>query len=325
MSTLAKLFQTAAISACLFMSSSCEDSSMSPGDINDPDAPKGTLKMSMTDAPIDDASVSGAFVTVTEVRIDGKKFEGFGSAKTINVLSLQNGKTFSLGEMQAAAGTYSTIELVLDYDKDASGQTPGCYVQKTDGTKDKLALSGSNETVIKLSSASDKFSVKENTATELIFDFDLRKSVTKTNNDYSFVTYSELQSAIRTEKMSETGTISGTVTNKSSVSGDLIVYAYKKGTFNSSTETKAQGSSNVQFKNAVTSAKVDNNGNYMLAFLEKGDYEIHCSKPETNSGGQLNLGILLDIESTLDLKSVKVNSGTQTKVNLSVKTSLLGL
>jgi uncharacterized lipoprotein NlpE involved in copper resistance len=33
---------------------------------------EGTVTMKVTDAPVDDAEVRGVFVTVTEVRIDGR-------------------------------------------------------------------------------------------------------------------------------------------------------------------------------------------------------------------------------------------------------------
>ena len=85
-------FSAMFIGALGFFQLSCDDSTNDP----DPDSVNGTLKVSITDAPIDAPDVKGAFVTVTEIKVDGKTFEGFKGPKTINLLELQNGNSLSL-------------------------------------------------------------------------------------------------------------------------------------------------------------------------------------------------------------------------------------
>ena len=52
---------------------------------------QGTVVMEITDAPSDDANIKGTFVTVTEVRIDGKKFSGFSGKKPLNYQHIKMG------------------------------------------------------------------------------------------------------------------------------------------------------------------------------------------------------------------------------------------
>lgn len=52
----------------------------------------GQLNVKITDAPSDDAKIQGTFVTVSEVKIDGKAVEGF-TAQTIEISAYQQGAT----------------------------------------------------------------------------------------------------------------------------------------------------------------------------------------------------------------------------------------
>jgi hypothetical protein len=297
---------------------SCNKDAAEPGgNINDPNAAKGSLSVSITDAPIDQTNISGAFVTVTEIQIDGKVFSGFNGPKTINLLELQNGNSLSLGESNAAVGAYSTLKLVLDTEKDASGNAPGCYLTKTDGTKEKLEISGNGKTEIDLKPKN--FTITESGKTEIVMDFDLRKAIKSKNNDYSFVTLGELKSSVRAENKSNTGMISGKIDNYSAVKSDVVVYAYKKGTFKGSDEIKGQGASEVKFANAITSAKVDAAGNFTLSFLPSGDYEVYCEKPDKSATLGLGINTLLEITSSTDIKAVGVSAGAKTELGLSVK------
>ncbi|MGR3810984.1 DUF4382 domain-containing protein [Jiulongibacter sp. NS-SX5] len=292
---------------------SCEGMMEPKGDINDPDSPKGSMSVSITDAPIDNADVSGAFVTVTEIKIDGETYSGFQGPKTINVLALQNGNSLELGQMDVAAGSYTTLDLVIDAETDDAGTGPGCYVQKTDGTKEKLELSGNGETTISLKPSN--FTVQENAQTDIIVDFDLRKAIKSNSGNMSFVSKSKLETAVRAENKAITGTIKGSIQNYGNAAAGAVVYVYKKGQFDADTEVKGD----VKYENAVTSAMVDGSGNFTLAFLPEGNYEIHCDKPEENSEAGLGLNTLLEISSDIDLSNVGVNAGAQTSLSLTVQ------
>ncbi len=296
---------------------SCDSDNVGKGnDINDPNAAKGNLSVSITDAPVDQAGVTGAFVTVTEVKVDGKTFNGFEGPKTFNLLELQNGTTLNLGKQEVAANSYSTLTLVLDIEKDASGAAPGCYITKTGGAKEKLELAGESEAVIDINPSD--FVITESGETEMVIDFDLRKAIRQQDNDFSFVTENELKAALRAENKGKTGTIQGKIDNFATLGSSAVVYAYKKGTFDSSKEISGQGSSEVKFANAVSSTKTDASGNFTLAFLPSDEYEIHVDKPAT-AGLGLGLNTLLEATSSVDLKAINLAAGAQVNLSLSVK------
>lgn len=318
-------FSAVLIGSLGFFQMSCDDSTNDP----DPNLASGTLKVSITDSPIDSPDVKAVFVTVTEIKVDGKTFDGFKGPKTVNLLELQNGNSLSLGEGSFNAGTFNKLTLVLDYEKDQSGTSPGCYVQKADNTKQKLQLTGSTQNAIDLTTK--EFLVKEGSATDIILDFDLRKAVKSetsgSQTNYSFVSYGELQSSIRFVERISAGNIAGRIDNYNpSTMGNIVVYVYKKGTFSQTTETQGQGDSKIQFKNAITSAKVDVNGNFKVAFLEQGDYEVHCASYNKPNGGIFGLVALLNLTSknSIDLSSIAVKSSTDVNLSISVST-LLGL
>ena len=53
---------------------------------------KGDVDFEITDAPTDDASVKGVFVTIEDVKIGGKSVEGF-TKQTIDIKAYQEGNT----------------------------------------------------------------------------------------------------------------------------------------------------------------------------------------------------------------------------------------
>ena len=324
-----KNLKLAMATAMLFAGISCEkpNDSVTPVSQQDPKAPKGDVRIGITDAPIDDSNVSAAFVTITEVRLDGKIYDAFKGPKTVNLLQLQNGNSLTLGEGKFETGSFSKLTLVLDYEKDQNSNAPGCYVQKIDGSKEALVISGNARKEIEITAK--KFDITQSGVTDLMIDFDLRKAIKEKNENskkgFTFVTYGELQSSIRLVNKNSTGDIVGKINNYSTTTnGQVIVYIYKKGEFNQSNEVKGQGDSNVTFKNAVTSAKVDASGNFKVAFLEEGNYEMYCATNKNANGAIINFDSFLNLNSNLDLKSIAVKSNAQVNLSLTIK-GLIGL
>jgi hypothetical protein len=136
-----------------------------------------------------------------------------------------------------------------------------------------------------------------------------------------------LSSSLRLFSKENTGTIKGSYSEESSVSSEkIVVYAYKKGTFNASTETQGQTSDNIMFKNAVASAEVKQSlsgKGYTLAFLEEGEYELHFVgySKSTESGRYVMTG-RLQSETTVDGQVgsvVKVKAGVSVDISSSIK------
>ncbi|MCK0160118.1 MULTISPECIES: DUF4382 domain-containing protein [Flavobacteriaceae] len=274
-----------------------------------------TLKM--TDAPIDNANVEAVFITVSDVKVDGNSIEGF-SKTTFDLSALVNGQTKTLGNLDMEAGTYSNLELVLDYDSDMDGNAPGCYVEMADGTKDKIASTSQSINI------TDSFEVFATNTNEIIIDFDLRKTIKEEQgtleSDFDFVTLSELSAGIRTVNKEATGEISGTVNDSQDTSDKIVVYAYEKGTYNAEVETQGQGESSIRFANAVTSAEVGGiNNSYSLNFLAEGEYELIFAS-YTQDGTEFYFNSQLEVESTtgLDLGAINITSALQLSANVTV-------
>ena len=286
---------------------------------NDPKV-TGQVTFEMTDAPIDNAEVSGAFVTVTDIKVDGQSIN-LENKQTINVLAYQNGDTKSLDIAELEAGSYSNISLVLDYAEDADGNSPGCYVLSTDNKKHDLNINGSSSNEITFSA--NDLSVEENGNTTVVVDFDLRKAIKKqegnTESSYSFVSNSELNASLRTAIKAESSIIEGSCSNANTYADKVVVYAYKKGSYDRDLEMQGQGSSNVEFKNAETSAVLNANGDFSLHFLEAGEYEVHfVTYDDSNSNGEFEVSGSLEtsVAIGLDLLSLSVEAGASVSLNV---------
>lgn len=279
-----------------------------------------TIKV--TDAPMDDANVTGAFVTITDIKLDGQSVQGF-TKTTVDLAAYRNGNTKTLGNFNLDGKTYSNITFVLDYDTDESGNTPGSYVMTTGNVKHKLSSSSNMITVSK------NFTLQSNASNSIVADFDLRKMIiAQTGNpadQYDFATTAELQNDIRVVSESNSSTISGTLSDAVSGSVKVVAYLYKKGTYNRTTEMQGQGSSNVQFSNAVSSTLVASNGAYQFNFLENGDYEVHfASYKDANSDGKLELaGTLIVLAGGgLDILNLLLNTNATLTLNVTASAVL---
>ncbi len=288
------------------------------------DADTENVRLEITDAPIDDANIQGAFVTIANVKIDGENMSGFTGRQTIDLMAYQQGNVKSLGVGKLNAGSHSNITLVLDYDADASGNNPGCYVLTSDGVKH--ALQSSANTTAEITTAAN-FVTTEDNRTDLVLDFDVRKAIGYAGgggaSQYQFNDNAQLNASVRVVNKAQTGTIKGTCTDALSTSEKFVVYAYTKGSFNATTEKQGP----VQFKNAVTSAVVDAQGNYTLSFLEAGDYELHfIGYEDANNDGKFELegSLLLNIAGALDIANITVGAKTTLTVDV-VVTGILPL
>lgn len=277
-------------------------------DITPPNPSAARARVEITDAPIDDPNVKGVFVTVVDIKIDGKSWAGFDGKTTFDLLTYQKGQTNLLGEGELEVGSYSEIVLVLNTDTDANGDSPGCYIKDAQGTKRKLE--GGSQMLFK---AKGGFDTKSSETTEAVIDLDLRKSIvykSGTTTEFQFVTDPELQAAVRLVDKAKTGNILGDCTDGVSGSKKVIVYVYKKGDFNT-TERFPQGTSQVQFKNAVTSSVMAADGTFNLSFLESGTYEVHLISYQEGSQGNLEAKGELQVNllnSTLNVLALNVSA-----------------
>jgi hypothetical protein len=276
-----------------------------PGACNDDSEPagKGEAQFEITDAPVDDANIKGVFVTVADVKVNGNSLQAF-TKQTIDLKAYYEGKTKILGAGEFDARAYENVVLVLDLESDESGASPGCYVLDQSNTKHQLKTTASGTTEILVSKP---WSVAKDAKTNIVLDFDLRKAIryAEASDGYSFVSDNNLKAAVNLMTKAKTGTIEGTYEERSDSNADkIIVYAYKKGTFNANTETTPQGVDGLLFANAKSSAVVKQNitgDEFTLAFLEEGEYELHfVGYSHDANTGRYNFEAQLQSETSVD-------------------------
>jgi len=267
---------------------------------DDVTGPSGYASFSITDAPSDDSNIKGSFITVSDIKVDGISVKGF-TKQTIEISAYQNGNAKELFKDKVEVGSYNDVTLILDHEKDENGNEPGSYVLTNDNKKHKLAASSNAQTAITLNK---QFELKEDSTVNFVLDFDLRKSIVRDSSanrehDYKFVTSAEMHNAVRVVNKDNYAEIKGKVTTSVEPNANVYVFAYKKGEYNESVEKKGKGESGVLFAGAVTSAKVDNSGNYQFSFLEEGNYEVHVAQFSQDSNGKYGFSGMFGARSKL--------------------------
>jgi hypothetical protein len=290
--------------------------------LKDSEEPRGVATLEITDAPVDDANVNGVYITISEIKVDGKVFAGFENKMTINLLDYQNGSTKLLGTGNVDAGNHKTITLVIDTEVDENGDSPGSFVLTNDLTKHKLISNAQNDIEIDLQK---EFVIDASGSSKIVIDFDLRKTIRHTlsneSSDFEFVSEVELENSIRVINHLNSGTIRGTYDGGVfQTSGKVVAYVYKKGEWNPESEIFIQSANELRFKKAVNSSAVDASGNYRLPFLDAGEYEIHFVSYEKNGADdRMNFSSLFEVSSlTQGISPTSVTVDAQSEATLNV-------
>ncbi len=255
----------------------------------------GTLRLSLTDAPIDATNVSGVWITINDIQYHRSdsgdewiSIPGFKGPQTYNLLELTGGESALLGNLHLYAGHYTQIRFMLDTQVEGSvpPQNPGCYIEFTDGTTSPLFVPSGGESGYKATGA---FDVPVNGVVEMTADFNVRKAVVETGNGQYI-----LKPTIRLVVNNEAGKITGGVTGYTG-SGSLVVYAYESGTW-TATEDDTPAIEESRFPNSVTSAKVeaDTEGNmsYVLPYLAEGTYDLIIAEYDSDGLYVQTLGMV---------------------------------
>lgn len=232
---------------------------------------EGQIKLNITDAPIDQEGVSGVFITFTgiEFQKDGGPWqtaEEFEGPVTINLLELQNGRTELLGDFTAGAGNYTGLRFMLDApERGRNPSNPGCFIEFEDGRIEPLFVPSGAQTGYK---AIGEFTVPLNGTVEITADFDLRRSVVEAGASGIFI----LKPTIKVIVNNQAGGIRGNITNREAEI-NYVVYAYEAGTYTEEESADPEAEA-VRFPNSLSNTGAEDNGDYMLAFLAPGDYDL---------------------------------------------------
>lgn len=280
----------------------------------------GTLRLNLSDAPIDAANVAGVYIKINEIQYnlngEWKTFEDFAGPKTYNLLELIGGNFALLGEFELPAGQYTQIRFMLDIpEQDSTPTSPGCYIKFKDDTTVPLFVPSGGSSGYKAVGA---FQVPVNGDVEVTADFDVRKAVVEAGQSGKYI----LKPTIRLIVNNQAGEIAGSITNDSDYT-DIIVYAYEDGTW-SNTEADNPSNQESRFPNAVTSGKMDEEGNYMLSLLAPGTYDLVVAGFNGDIFGEV-LGFISGISgivvqneqtTTQHIDTASLESSLQSKRNL---------
>jgi hypothetical protein len=236
------------------------------------DGNTGSLRLHITDSPLDSEGITGVFITITEIQYhtnenEWNKFDDFEGPQTYNLLDLTRGDSELLGNLSLEAGTYTQIRFVLDAPVFGGGPkaNPGCYLEFEDNSTIDLFVPSGSETGYK---AVGQFTVPVNGSVDVTADFDVRKSVVKAGASGMYI----LKPTIRLVVNNQGGAIAGGVTNIPEGS-QAVIYAYEAGTYENS-EADEPEVEETRFPTAISSDMVDENGAYHLAFLAPGAYDL---------------------------------------------------
>jgi uncharacterized protein (DUF2141 family) len=243
------------------------------------------LTFSITDAPVENAQ--HVYIAVESVQIAQTEGEWvtipMETDQEIDLLQLQNGETSLLASIESLpAGTYGQTRLVL------SDEAPGRLVDN-EGVEHTLFIPGGSESGLKIQTA---FTKVDGVPLELTIDFDLRKSIKVIGSGNGNGNGNEngskymLKPVLRLADNSKSGSAAGEGQDGS------VVCVYADG---------AARDNDDACENAITSAKVKN-GQFKLAFLEPGTYDLRVFRNEVAVGDVEDVVVAADADKGTKVK-----------------------
>lgn len=261
------------------------------------DSDTGTLLLKLTDAPTDHEDITGVYVTFTGLSYqyadtnDSWQDVDLNTSRTIDLLTLQDGNTTLLQQVELPAGEITHVRFMLD--------TSECYVELLDSQRVDMKVPSGDQTGYK---AIGGFTIPAGGIVNVTADFDVRKSIAATGNGKF-----NLNPTIKIFDNIEVGEINGTMSLDINGS-QAILYAFNGGTW-VKPETNTTDS---DFLNAVLSTNATD-GDFTLPWLTTGVYDLVLVSYTNTGEFETILGYISD---------VNVQAGTTTTVDISNATLL---
>ena len=237
----------------------------------------GRLKLSITDAPMDDVDAVWVKFSAVEFKPEAGApvLNTLATPQSLNLLELQNGRTAVLvNDVVLPAGRYEWIRLVVDNVPNVRDS----YVM-ADGMECELTVPSGAESGLKMNRG---FTLTAGGSVALTADFDLRKSLHAPPGQKSMIGMCTqgflLRPTLRLVQDSEVGAIAGTVDPLlfANVEGCVpMVYVFADGTNPAGNTTPDDQDANEP--NPTVMAKPDTNGAYKATFLPQGNYTVAYS------------------------------------------------
>jgi hypothetical protein len=242
----------------LFVCSGCEKDAtgLEPG--------MARLNVYMTDAAALYDSVNITFSQVS-AHIDSQWITITGDPVTVDLLEWTNGNKLLIGSADVPAGKYTQVRVIID-DAEIG----------IDDTVHSLTVPSGAQTGLKFG---PQFVVEEGSIYELVFDFDVNRSIVVNGPKKSPKGY-KLKPHMRMIATAVAGSISGVVTNPKDLP---IAYA-------------------IQSDDIITSSLVDTtSGYFMLGFLNEGEYTVSIVDTNDLEYNQDNVMVIVGENNDLGL------------------------
>jgi hypothetical protein len=273
-----KLPRSLALGAAVALLAACGGGG---GDNGSTANPTGRLKLSVTDAPVDDAQAVWVQFRAVEfkpegaepVRQDLKDANGNAAPQRINLLPLQDGRAAVLLDgVVLPAGRYEWLRLLVDNEPNVRDS----YIEVA-GNECELRIPSGDESGLKLIRG---FTLPEQGALALTVDFDLRKSIHappgQQGSGKNCTQAYMMKPVLRLVQDAEVGGISGTVANSlfTDPACARLVYVFADAA-GAAAGTTIPVDYDGTAPDPMAMAKVDQvTGAYKASFLPAGNYTL---------------------------------------------------
>lgn len=246
----------------------------------DEGARKGTLRLSITDAPIDASHIQAVNLVITGIEVKARgEWRTISSLRepiSLNLLDYTGGKAFPLLDNQVVEpGTLEGIRLRLNMVNPDAGfvVNPHGLVRLQDGSQQPLRMTpGLAHEIL----YAQPIPIRPGERTDLTLDVDARKSVDLVNGHFEFTP------VFRMVETARTGGIAGQLLD-ASPTDRMLVAAYRTGSFTASETVRGI------FPQAVTSVRLNRKA-FTLAFLENGSYDLVFARLKSDGSVEELLG-----------------------------------
>ena len=262
---------------------------------------KGTLKIAITDAPVDSDQIKSVNVVITNVEgyQNGKwkAFRYFETPTGVNLLAYTGGKSVLLIDQYTNPGEFSALRLSLNIAHRNSSLivNPQSNVVFKNGTSVPLFMAEGEAPEIIIEKYVGVFS---RGLTDITLDVDLRKSI-QINEQGEYL----IKPFVRFIETNKAGHIKAAVL-KSSMQDRIVAYVYNRNAFNANEVTDV--SKGVAFFNAITSTALKST-TLNFGFLEADTYDIIFVKHDAN-------GKALDVIGRKN--EIKVSAGERIEIEI---------
>ena len=262
---------------------------------------KGTLKIAITDAPVDGDQIKSVNVVITNVEgyQNGKwkAFRYFETPTGVNLLAYTGGKSVLLIDQYTNPGEFSALRLSLNIAHRNSSLivNPQSNVVFKNGTSVPLFMAEGEAPEIIIEKYVGVFS---RGLTDITLDVDLRKSI-QINEQGEYL----IKPFVRFIETNKAGHIKAAVL-KSSMQDRIVAYVYNRNAFNANEVTDV--SKGVAFFNAITSTALKST-TLNFGFLEADTYDIIFVKHDAN-------GKALDVIGRKN--EIKVSAGERIEIEI---------